>query len=264
MPVFTHGAIPDLRGLAESMPRWVKIPAARRSSSRPLGDRPAKPLRTGTRRAIGLLGGSFNPAHEGHRHISVTAMKRLGLDEIWWLVSPQNPLKPVRGMAPFAQRLAGARAAARHFRIKVTDIESRLASTYTAETLTRLARRLPRLKFVWLMGADNLAQIDRWKDWPYIFRLVLIAVFARPTYSLRALAGKAARRFARFRLAEAAARSLVRNEAPRWVFLTGPQSPLSATAIRAAKRARAPRKAAKKAGKTVTNRQLLRRRLKAD
>ena len=114
MPVFMHGAIPDLRGLAESMSRWVKIPAARRSPSKPLGDRPAKPLRTGTRRAIGLLGGSFNPAHEGHRHISLTAMKRLGLDEIWWLVSPQNPLKPVRGMAPFAQRLAGARAAARH------------------------------------------------------------------------------------------------------------------------------------------------------
>jgi len=264
MRLCAHGAIHDAGGRANSMRRWVKIPAPPATAARPLGDRAPRPERAGGRRAIGLLGGSFNPAHEGHRHISLTAMKRLGLDEVWWLVSPQNPLKPVKGMAPFAKRLAGARAAARHFRIKVTDIESRLASTYTAETLTRLARRLPRLKFVWLMGADNLGQIDRWKDWPHIFRLVLIAVFARPTYSLRALAGKAARRFARFRLAEAAARSLVRNEAPGWVFLTGPQSPLSATAIRAARRGRAPRKAAKKAGKSVTNRQLLRRRLKAD
>lgn len=243
------------------MPRWVKIPALRWIAPAPLGDTVAKPRRPNRRRVIGLLGGSFNPAHEGHRHISLMALKRLGLDEIWWMVSPQNPLKPVEGMAPFAQRLAGARAATRHARIRATDIEARLASTYTAETLRRLTARLPRLKFVWLMGADNLGQIDRWKDWPYIFRLVLIAVFARPTYSLRALAGKAARRFSRFRLAETAARGLVRNEAPGWVFLTGPQSPLSATAIRAAKRGRAPRKAAPKA---VTNRQLLRRRLKAD
>jgi len=243
------------------MPSWVKIPALQRTVSVPLGDAGLRPTRPCRRRVIGLLGGSFNPAHEGHRHISLMALKRLGLDEIWWLVSPQNPLKPVKGMAPFEQRLAGARAATRHVRIKATDIEGRLASTYTAETLSRLTRRLPRLKFVWLMGADNLGQIDRWRDWPYIFRLVLIAVFARPTYSLRALAGKAARRFGRFRLAEAAARGLVRNEAPSWVFLTGPQSPLSATAIRAARRGPGSRKTVPKA---VTNRQLLRRRLKAD
>lgn len=261
MPVSDHEAILTFRRRAGPMSRWVKIPARRRAAAAPLGDAAAKPLRPSRRRAIGLLGGSFNPAHEGHRHISLMALKRLGLDEIWWMVSPQNPLKPVKGMAPFAQRLAGARAAARHVRIKATDIEARLASTYTAETLLRLTRRLPRLKFVWLMGADNLGQIDRWRDWPYIFRLVLIAVFARPTYSLRALAGKAARRFGRFRLAEAAALSLVGRQTPGWVFLTGPQSPLSATAIRAAKRGRAPRKAAPKA---VTNRQLLRRRLKAD
>jgi nicotinate-nucleotide adenylyltransferase len=245
--VFVHGAIRDLRGLAEFMRRWVKIPAARRGPVRPLGD-PAREPPRGGRRVIGLLGGSFNPAHEGHRHISLTAMKRLGLAEVWWLVSPQNPLKPVRGMAPFAKRLAGAQAAGRHARIRATDIEARLASTYTAETLARLIRRLPRLKFVWLMGADNLAQIDRWKDWPHIFRLVLIAVFARPTYSLRALASKAARRFGRYRLAETAARSLARNKAPGWVFLTGPQSPLSATAIRAARRGQALRKGRQKAG----------------
>lgn len=256
MPVSEHAAAFPFFHHEAPMSRWVKIPL-RPLVSGPLGDATPKPPR---RRVVGLLGGSFNPAHEGHRHISLTALRRLRLDEIWWLVSPQNPLKPVRGMAPFAQRLAGARAATRHIRIKATDIENRLASSYTAETLARLARRLPRLKFVWLMGADNLGQIDRWKDWPHIFRLVLIAVFARPTYSLRALAGKAARRFGRFRLAEAAAGSLVRKEAPGWVFLTGPQSPVSATAIRAARDGRG----RWKASKAVTNRQLLRRRLKAD
>jgi nicotinate-nucleotide adenylyltransferase len=217
------------------MRRWVKIPPSRRASPKRAGER------RDNRRAIGLLGGSFNPAHEGHRHISRMALKRLGLDEIWWMVSPQNPLKPVRGMAAFARRLKGAQAAGRHPRIKATDIEARLGSSHTAESLARLARRLPRLRFVWLMGADNLAQIDRWKGWVNIFRLVPIAIFARPSYSLRALAGKAARRFRRARLAEAAARTLRRKEVPAWVFLTGPQSPLSATAIRAKRRAGKPR-----------------------
>jgi nicotinate-nucleotide adenylyltransferase len=232
------------------MRRWVKIPqrgAATAGAAR-------------RRRTVGLLGGSFNPAHDGHRHISLMALKRLGLDEIWWLVSPQNPLKPVAGMAPFAERLAGARAAARHPRIRATGIEARLGSSYTAETLARLARRLPGLKFVWLMGADNLRQIDQWKDWPEIFRRVLVAVFARPTYSLRALAGKAAHRFQRFRIAETAAHKLVRAEPPHWVFLTGPQSPLSATAIRAARKAR---KAPKKAPAGVTNRQPFGRKVKS-
>jgi nicotinate-nucleotide adenylyltransferase len=212
-----------------SVPRWVKIPRRRLAAA----GAPPSPRR----RVVGLLGGSFNPAHDGHRHISLMALKRLGLDEVWWMVSPQNPLKPAAGMAPLAKRLASAQAAARHPRIKVTDIETRLGSTYTAETLVRLARRLPRLKFVWLMGADNLRQIDQWKDWPQIFRRVLVAVFARPTYSLRALAGKAACRFARFRMSETAAHKLTRATPPRWVFLTGPQSPLSATAIRAARTA---------------------------
>ena len=185
---------------------------------------------------IGLLGGSFNPAHEGHRHISLLALKRLRLDAVWWLVSPQNPLKPVTGMATFEQRLAGARAMARHPRIRVTGIEAQLATTYTAETLRKLRRRLPRIRFVWLMGADNLAQVHRWKDWQQIFHTVPVAVLARPTYCLRALASEAAHRFARNRVPESASGLLGQRPPPAWTFLVGPLSPLSATAIRAQRR----------------------------
>lgn len=190
------------------------------------------------RRVIGILGGSFNPAHAGHRHISLMALKRLGLDEVWWLVSPQNPLKPVAGMAPFAERLAGAQAATRHPRLRASDLEARLGSTYTAETLKRLTQLLPRCRFVWLMGADNLAQIDHWKDWQEIFNLVHVAVLPRPAYVLKALAGPAARRFAKRRVPEQASQTLPRRRLPAWVFLTGPLHPLSATAIRAARAAR--------------------------
>jgi len=186
-------------------------------------------------RLIGLLGGSFNPAHAGHRHISLWALRRLGLDEVWWLVSPQNPLKPVAGMAPFADRLRGAAALARHPRIRVSDLEARFETTYTAETLRRLREHRPRDRFVWLMGADNLAQIDQWRDWQQIFDTTAVAVFARPSYCLGALAGKAARRFAKARLPERAGRLLRRHEPPAWVFLSGPLNPLSATAIRAAR-----------------------------
>jgi nicotinate-nucleotide adenylyltransferase len=186
-------------------------------------------------RRVGILGGSFNPAHEGHRTISLAALQRLGLDEVWWLVSPQNPLKPVAGMAPFAERFTGAAAVARHPRIRVSDLEPKLGTSYTADTIAKLVRRFPYHAFVWLMGADNLAQIDRWKDWQQIFHAVPVAVFARPSYSLKALAAKAARRFARARLPEAAARSLATAEPPAWVFLHGPLSPVSATAIRAAR-----------------------------
>jgi nicotinate-nucleotide adenylyltransferase len=187
-------------------------------------------------RVIGLLGGSFNPAHAGHRHISEIALKRLGLDEVWWLVSPQNPLKPVAGMAPFAERLAGARAVARHPRIRITGIEAQLGTTYTAETLRRLAQRFPRDRFIWLMGADNLAQIHHWKDWQQIFNTVAVAVFDRPSYCLRALASPAAHRFSRNRVPESASGALRRWRPPAWVFLVGPLNPLSATAIRARRR----------------------------
>ncbi len=187
------------------------------------------------RRRIGLLGGSFNPAHDGHRYVSLLALKRLALDEVWWLVSPQNPLKASAGMADLASRLDGARAVARHRRIRVTDIERRLGTRHTVDTLAALARRFPRHAFVWLMGADNLAQIEQWKDWPKIFTSAPIAVIDRPTYSYSALAGKAARRFRRARLDARRATSLAVTDPPAWVFIRGKPHPASATSIRNAR-----------------------------
>ncbi|MBF0335509.1 MAG: nicotinate-nicotinamide nucleotide adenylyltransferase, partial [Alphaproteobacteria bacterium] len=159
------------------------------------GPPPPNPWGDRRRRRIGILGGSFNPAHDGHRHISLLALARLRLDEVWWLVSPQNPLKTVAGMAPFAQRLAGARRVARHPRIRVTGIEAALGTRFTADTLAVLRRRFPRARFVWLMGEDNLLQIPRWERWLSIFRGVPIAVFARGSFTLKVLGGRAARRF---------------------------------------------------------------------
>lgn len=184
---------------------------------------------------VGLLGGSFNPAHDGHRHVSLEAMKRLGLDAVWWLVSPQNPLKPVEGMAPFTERIASARAAARHPRIVPTGIEADLGTRYTADTLKALTARFPRTQFVWLMGADNLAQIRHWQHWTRIFETVPVAVYDRPSYSLRALSGLAAQRFARARIDQDHARALAGTPAPAWVFFLAKRHPASATALRAAR-----------------------------
>ena len=181
---------------------------------------------------IGILGGSFNPAHRGHLDISLKALRQLGLDQVWWLVSPQNPLKPADGMAPLAERLSAARRMARDPRIRVTDLEQRLGSRFTAESLKLLRRRFPETRFVWLMGADNLAQIAQWRDWQQIFHLVPIAVFARPSYCFKALAAKAARRFARYRLKEGAGRRLAMSEPPAWLFVHGRLNPISATEIR--------------------------------
>ena len=186
------------------------------------------------RRRIGLLGGSFNPAHDGHRHISLLALRRLGLDEVWWLVSPQNPLKPAKGMATLAQRMTSARAAAHHPRIRVSDIERRLNTRFTVDTIRALKRRHPDIGFVWLIGADNLLQMPAWKSWQTLFQLVPVAVFARPTYSLRALAGQAAVRFAFDRLPERQARCLAQQQPPAWTFLRIRLHSASATAIRAA------------------------------
>ncbi len=181
---------------------------------------------------VGLLGGSFNPAHEGHLHISRQALAKLRLDQVWWLVSPQNPLKSTRGMAPLEARIAGARAVARHPRIRVGAIEVELGTTHTAETLARLVERFPGIRFVWLMGADNLIQIPRWRDWRAIFAAVPVAVFARPAYSLRALASTAARRFASARIPGHAAGALADMRPPAWAFLRIRPSAASATAIR--------------------------------
>ena len=190
------------------------------------------PSRTATRR-IGILGGSFNPAHQGHRDISLGALALLGLDEVWWMVSPQNPLKPVAGMAPLAARVEAARKVARHPRIRVTDIEARLGTRYTADTLRKLVETHRDCRFVWLMGADNLAQIAEWKHWPQIFHLLPIAVFDRPTYTYRAMAAQAARRFQASRRPEQAAGRLAITPPPAWTFMHHRLNPISATAIRA-------------------------------
>jgi len=190
-------------------------------------------------RRIGLLGGSFNPAHSGHRHISLEALKRLDLDAVWWLVSPQNPLKGKRGMAAFARRLAAAAALADHPRIEVLDLEARLGTRYTVDTLAALRRRFPHARFVWLMGADILIQLRRWKRWPVMFDRVPVAVFARPSYCQRALAAAAVQRFRRHRVAPGAARQLASMVPPAWTFLPVRLDPSSATAIRTS---RAPRR----------------------
>lgn len=185
---------------------------------------------------VGLLGGSFNPAHDGHRHVSLLALKELDLDQVWWLVSPQNPLKSSRGMAALAERLREARAVARHPRIVVTAIETALGTRYTADTLDALHRRFPRTRFVWLMGADNLIQMPRWRHWMKIFATTPIAVFSRPPYSLRALGGRAAQRFRRRRVDQRRARQLPGLEPPAWVFFQNPLHPASATEIRRRRR----------------------------
>ena len=154
---------------------------------------PPGPVENGLR--IGLLGGSFNPAHEGHSHASDLAFKQLGLDYVWWLVSPQNPLKDTRGMESFGERLLAAQHFNRHPRIIVTDIESRLGTRFTINTLRALKRRFPQLRFVWLMGSDNLVQIPRWRNWQEIFANVPVTVIARPGTALAALSSKAATRF---------------------------------------------------------------------
>jgi nicotinate-nucleotide adenylyltransferase len=183
-------------------------------------------------RRIGLLGGSFNPAHPGHRHVSLEALKRLALDEVWWLVSPQNPLKPARGMASFEKRFANAAAYAHHPRIRVVGLEEKLGTRFTLDTLKALQPRFPHQHFVWLMGADNLTQLRRWKDWPQIFRRVPIAVFARPTYCQQALAEMAALRFHRYRIAADRSRGLAAMAPPAWVFFRSKLDASSATAIR--------------------------------
>jgi nicotinate-nucleotide adenylyltransferase len=208
---------------------------AKRKIARPPATRwhPAPPslFRRG---AIGLLGGSFNPAHEGHRHVSLLALQKLKLDEIWWLVSPQNPLKPRNDMAPLEERLSRARKiVARDRRIKVTDIETTLGTRYTADTIDALQRQFPRLDFVWLMGADNLAQISRWDRWQSIFQAVPIAVFDRPAYSLSALKAKAAQRYSSRRVAPEQAGELAALEPPAWTFIRLRLHPASATQIRA-------------------------------
>jgi nicotinate-nucleotide adenylyltransferase len=189
---------------------------------------------TRTGPATGLLGGSFNPAHGGHRRITLFVRAALGLDEVWWLVSPGNPLKEAKGMAPLPARFASAAAQARRAPIRVTAIERELGTRFTAHTLRRLLVRYPRRRFVWLMGADNLAQFHRWKDWRSIARMVPIAVVARPGYDGRAMASPALAWLGRYRRSAASLTNRAAWSAPALVILRFDPDPRSATAIRQA------------------------------
>ncbi|GAB1717304.1 MAG: nicotinate-nucleotide adenylyltransferase family protein [Nitrobacter sp.] len=181
---------------------------------------------------IGLLGGSFNPPHAAHRAISLYALKRLQLDRVWWLVSPANPLKDARALHDFGERAAAARAMARDPRIDVSCLEAVIGTRYTVDTITYLRRRCARARFVWIMGADNLAQFHRWENWRRIAAEVPIAVIDRPPQGFRALAAPAAQALARWRLPEARAEKLATHRPPAWVFLTGMKSRLSSTGLR--------------------------------
>lgn len=181
---------------------------------------------------IGLLGGSFNPAHEGHLHVSDVALKRLGLDYIWWLVAPQNPLKSSVGMAPLYDRLSyAADNFEQHPRIIVVDVETTLGTRYTIDTLTALQHRFPQVNFVWLMGTDNLARFERWKRWRDIAARVPIAVVMRPGSTLAPLHSKAAQCFAGVRATDFA--NFARAKPPALAIIEGPRSAASSTAIRA-------------------------------
>lgn len=184
---------------------------------------------------IGLLGGSFNPAHDGHIGLSQSALKRLGLCSVWWLVSPGNPIKSHADLAAHVQRLRTARArASADRRIVVTGFEKDLPTAYTAATLGFLRRRYPATRFVWLMGADSLASLDRWRHWRTILETMPVAVIDRPGWRLRGLSSKASARYADRFVPEDCAALLAGMKAPAWTFLTVPLSPHSSTALRAA------------------------------
>jgi nicotinate-nucleotide adenylyltransferase len=201
-----------------------------------------------TARRIGLLGGSFNPAHEGHRHISLEALRRLGLDEVWWLVSPQNPLKAGDGMEPLATRVARARQIAHHARIRVDAPELKLGTRYTLDTVQALGQAYPKARFVWLMGADILPQLVDWQGWRELFAAIPIAAFARPGWGYSALVSAAPRAFARYRIDAGQARGLASCQPPAWCFIPSRLDSHSATAIRAVR----PRRARAK-GKTISD-----------
>lgn len=184
-------------------------------------------------RRIGLLGGSFNPAHAGHRRISLEAIRQLRLDELWWLVSPQNPLKSATDMAPLDVRLAQAKQVARHPRIRPLAIEAELGTRYTVDTVAKLQRRYPRVRFIWIMGADNLAGFHRWRAWRRLAAQVPIAVFARPHYIRASLFAPAMGWLRRFRHRAARASHWTEWETPAIVILTSRLDSTSATAIRA-------------------------------
>nr|WP_306228965.1 nicotinate-nucleotide adenylyltransferase [Aurantimonas sp. CSK15Z-1] len=182
---------------------------------------------------VGLFGGSFNPPHEGHRLVAEIAMRKLELDRLWWMVTPGNPLKDHGALRPLAERLAACRAMTGDPRMEVTAFEAAARIRYTADTVALLHRRRPQVRFVWIMGADSLASFHRWQSWRTIASTFPLAVVDRPGSTLALLSSPAAKTLERFRLAEEDAAALPFRRAPAWVFLHGPRSPLSSTALRA-------------------------------
>jgi nicotinate-nucleotide adenylyltransferase len=186
---------------------------------------------------IGLFGGTFDPPHAAHRAACLLAMKRLGLDAVWWLVTPGNPLKDTRHLAPLEKRIAAARAMVRHPRVHVSGLEAEIGTRYTHDTIAHIRACCPDVDFVWIMGADNLRSFHRWQRWRAIADMIPIAVVDRLGPSLYASQGPAGQALARARIPESEARSLARRKPPAWVFLHGLKSPLSSTALRAGRRA---------------------------
>ncbi len=180
---------------------------------------------------VGLLGGSFDPPHAGHLHISKWALKEFGLDQVWWLVSPGNPLK-TRGPAPLAKRMAACQKLVQHPRIKVTDLECKLGTRYTAETLERLLELYVGVRFVWLMGADNMVSFHKWDRWNDIMNMVPVGVLSRPKEQVTAGCSPAARRYTRYRLPANRSTALPLRAAPCWSLLNGPMIDISSTDIR--------------------------------
>jgi nicotinate-nucleotide adenylyltransferase len=208
--------------------RW---PAAGRPGALRLGFR----LEPGMK--VGLYGGSFNPAHEGHAHVAETARRRLGLDHVIWLVSPQNPLKARHETASLEERMEGVRRLAHDRGMIVSDAESRIGSQYTIDTLRALKARFPGVHFVWIMGADSLQNFHHWERWQDIARLVPMAIYARPGATFRATHSPAATALAEARLPEDKAAILADSAPPAWVYLRGVMSAASSTAIRKARAA---------------------------
>ena len=210
---------------------WFAGPARRAPlAGRPQALRLGFDLKRGMK--VGLYGGSFNPAHDGHAHVAETARRKLGLDRVIWLVSPQNPLKSRHETADLEERVAGAKALAHGYAMVVAAVETHLGSNYTIDTIRGLKARFPGVKFVWVMGADSLATFHRWRGWTQIMREAPVAVISRPWVSLKSRTSPAARRFAWARKPVSAAATLPDETAPAWVYLTGPLNFASSTALR--------------------------------
>jgi len=216
---------------------WRAGPAPRApAAGRPRALRLGFDLTPGLR--VGLYGGSFNPAHDGNAHVARTALRRLALDRVIWLVSPQNPLKAAEGTALLERRIEDARRHAPGRAMIVSGLEARLGSRYTIDTVRALKARFPGVRFVWIMGADNLASFHRWRGWTQIMREIPVAIVSRPGDALKSRLSPAARRFAQGRLPDTAARTLADRAPPAWIYLTAPLNHASSTALRAGGRKR--------------------------